>query len=312
MSGETLAGDIGLSRVAVWKAAESLRTAGYPIDADEQGYRLDPAAGDDFLFPWEFGPREGRFRHWTETSSTMDRARELAEQRGSGPGIVVVAERQSAGRGRAGRHWESADGGLFFSLLLPGGMPIQRYALTGMAVQLAVASALSALLGSRVSVRWPNDVYVGGRKIAGVLTELRGEADRVAWIAAGVGVNVNNAVPADHAVSCRELAGRPLSRRSVLLSILDELEGREHADLAAAWNAAADGIGERVELIDAGHGDWEKRGSNGEVRTSGIFLGIDCYGRSLVRTGNGIMKVEAGTASLVHICRQKDTPQGVA
>ena len=314
VSGERLAADIGLSRVAVWKAAESLRAAGYSIEADEHGYRLDPSAGDDFLFPWEFGAREGRVRHWTETSSTMDRAREMAD-RGGGAGLVLVAERQSAGRGRAGRAWESVDGGLFFTLLLPGGQPIQRYARTGMAVQLAVAAALERLLGESVSLRWPNDVYLDGRKLAGVLTELRGETDRVSWIAVGVGININNPLSSVRAVSCREIAGHPLSRRAVLSRILDEFEcgrlrGAEGGVLVEAWNSVAEGIGERVLLADAVRGapSVTKTGMDPILRTAGVFRGIDAYGRALLEVGSGIIEIEAGLASLKFEQELKDTP----
>jgi len=114
LSGEVLAQRAGLSRVSIWKAAESLQSLGYPLRVDERGYRLEGAT-DDFLYPWEFGEGEKSFYHYAQTDSTMNRARELA-QRGIDGGSVVVAESQSAGRGRAGRPWESQTGGLFVPL----------------------------------------------------------------------------------------------------------------------------------------------------------------------------------------------------
>jgi BirA family biotin operon repressor/biotin-[acetyl-CoA-carboxylase] ligase len=298
ISGERLADDAGVSRVAVWKAAEALREAGYAISADTEGYRLDPAAPDDFLHPWEFPGREDRFRHWTETGSTMDRARELAD-RGSGAGTVAVAERQSAGRGRIGRSWASEDGGLFFTMVLGGGQAIQRYARAGMAVQIAVARAVSATVGAEARLRWPNDVYVRGRKIAGILTELRGEADRVRWICAGVGVNVNNAPRLERATSCAALLGHALSRRKLLSAILSELEGphrigAEDAALADAWNALAEGRGADVSVTEASHGDGERA----VMRDRGRFRGADGWGRAVLETENGVIELEAGTASL--------------
>ncbi len=298
ISGERLAGDAGVSRVAVWKAAEALREAGYAVSADSAGYRLDPAAPDDFLYPWEFPGREGRFRHWTETGSTMDRASELAD-RGSGTGTVAVAERQSAGRGRVGRSWDSDDGGLFFTLVLGGGQAIQRYARTGMAVQIAVARAVAATVGAEARLRWPNDVYVRGRKVAGILTELRGEADRVRWICAGVGINVNNAPRPERATSCAAIVGRPLSRRRLLAAILNELEGpdrigAEDASLVAAWNALAEGRGAAAVVTEASHGDEER----GLPRDRGRFRGVDGYGRAVLETNDGAIELEAGTASL--------------
>lgn len=298
ISGELLAEHAGVSRVAVWKAAEALKEAGYAVGSGSDGYTLDPAAGDDYLYPWEFPDREARFRHWVRTESTMDRARELADRGGSG-GTIAVAELQSAGRGRGGRSWSSEDGGLFFTILRDGGAAIQRYARSGMAVQLAVARAVAAVVGQQTLLRWPNDIYVRGRKVAGILTELRGEADRVRWISVGVGVNVNNAPPSERATSCAELAGHRLSRRQLLSSILNELEG-PHGDargdeaLIGAWNANVEGKGAVVSVTDAAHG----ADGRDQAKFRGRFLGVDEYGRAILETERGTIELEAGAASL--------------
>lgn len=299
VSGEQLAASAGVSRVAVWKAAEALRAAGYALASDEKGYRLDPESPDDFLYPWEFSDREGRFRHWEETESTMDRARELAD-RGAPSGTVAVAERQTAGRGRGGRSWASEDGGLFFTMILGGGDPIQQYARTGMAVQIAVARAVQATIGAETHLRWPNDVYVRGRKIAGILSELRGEADRLRWISVGVGINVNNEVPLDRAASCAKFVRHPLSRRQLLAAILNELEGPgrivpQDPQLCGEWNALADLRGKNAAITDATHGEEKDK----DVRGHGRFLGVDAYGRAVVQTEDGTIELEAGTASLI-------------
>ncbi|MDR2748087.1 MAG: HTH domain-containing protein, partial [Treponema sp.] len=115
--GESLALGLGLSRVAVWKGVRSLIAAGYPVASAGPGYRL--GGETDLLYPWEFGEREGLFRCFGRTDSTMDRAREYAEGgRGeTGSIMVITAETQSAGRGRGGRNWASEPGGLFFTVL---------------------------------------------------------------------------------------------------------------------------------------------------------------------------------------------------
>jgi BirA family biotin operon repressor/biotin-[acetyl-CoA-carboxylase] ligase len=294
--GELLAGGLGLSRVAVWKGVRSLIAAGYPIASAESGYRLAPGGGADFLYPWEFGEREGLFRYFALTGSTMDRAREYAEgssglgQAGRGSFMVFTAETQSAGRGRTGRAWVSEPGGLFFTVLERPDLALGDYPLFSMGVQIAAARAAGTLTGREARLRWPNDVYMGGRKIAGVLTELSGEGDRLRWIAAGVGINVNNspAVLAGHsaggrAISCAEIAGRGLSRREGLglfLGEMEKLRGAEAGELRDAWNSLADGIGAAVIVIPPDHGEG-KDPRRAAVR--GIFAGIDHRGRCRIR-----------------------------
>jgi BirA family biotin operon repressor/biotin-[acetyl-CoA-carboxylase] ligase len=309
--GEALAGGLGLSRVAVWKGVRSLITAGYPIKSAEMGYRLVDG-GEDFLFPWEFGEREGRFRCFGLTGSTMDRAREYAEASG-GAGMVFTAEAQSAGRGRRGRGWVSEPGGLFFTVLERPDLALGDYPLFSMGVQIAAARAVGALTGREVRLRWPNDVYAGGKKIAGVLTELSGEGDRLRWIAAGVGINVNNSTAlagASTGGSCAELAGHRLSRREGLVLFLGELEklrGAGAGELRDDWNSLAGGIGASVIVIPPDHGEKQEKthGEKGGVRriaAGGIFLGIDHRGRCRIRqTGNGGERVYSpGRVSLIY------------
>jgi biotin operon repressor len=198
--GEVLAAGRGISRVAVWKGIRSLAAAGYPVTGGEAGYRLDPGGGADFLYPWEFGEREGLFRWFGRTGSTMDRARDYAEaggrtDRGSGAAMVFTAETQSAGRGSRGRGWVSDSGGLFVTVLTWPGRALAEYPLVSMGAQIAAARTVGALTGKGARLRWPNDVYLGGKKIAGALTELSAGGDRIRWIAVGVGINVNNPAP---------------------------------------------------------------------------------------------------------------------
>jgi BirA family biotin operon repressor/biotin-[acetyl-CoA-carboxylase] ligase len=292
--GEILAGELGLSRVAVWKGVRSLIAAGYPINSAETGYRLAAGGGTDFLYPWEFGKRERLFRCFALTGSTMDRAREYAEGSGgeelAGQGgfMVFTAEAQSAGRGRTGRNWASEPGGLFFTVLERPDLAVGDYPLFSMRVQIAAARTVGALTGREARLLWPNDVYAGGKKIAGVLTELSGEGDRLRWIAAGVGINVNNVLAgnsAGGAVSCGQLAGRRLSRREGLALFLGELEKLRSAgtgELRDIWNSLAGGIGASVIVIPPDHGEGKEPRQN-LIRGRGIFAGIDHRGRCRIR-----------------------------
>jgi BirA family biotin operon repressor/biotin-[acetyl-CoA-carboxylase] ligase len=309
VSGEDLAGGLGVSRVAVWKGVRSLIAAGYPIESGESGYRLPPVWNDDFLYPWEFGEREARFRYFKTTGSTMDRARELADPPASGvsrapfpAGTVVTAEIQSAGRGRRGRDWASPPGGLFFTVLEKPNLAVADYSLFSLAAQIGAARSAAALCGREARLRWPNDVYAGGKKVAGVLTELSGEGDRIRWISCGVGLNVNNRPGGTEAASCAEIAGRSLSRREGLRIFLDEFEKLEAGDpgeICRLWNSLAEGIGATVKVIGADHGEGKDPKTTKTLGT-GVFAGIDPRGRCIIRNETGETRYSPGAASLVY------------
>jgi BirA family biotin operon repressor/biotin-[acetyl-CoA-carboxylase] ligase len=313
--GASLAKKIGVSRVAVWKGIQALTGAGYSIRTLEKGYTLETGE-DDFLYPWEFGGRENLFRYFSGTSSTMDRAREFAEQ-GLPEAAVICAEKQSAGRGRNGRTWASRQGGLFFSILERPNLALADYVLPAMILQIAVAKTLERICGKKALLRWPNDICVDQRKIAGVLTELSGEGDRINWLSGGVGVNVNNPVPSGRITSCAEITGHKVSRRETLTAILDEIENLkkkyaavrayESRGLAAEWNSLAEGIGGRVAVIDPGHGDYRFTGEMPErderILARGTYTGIDASGRCVIRTGTekGVLAFSPGSASIIFL-----------
>ena len=300
LSGEVLAQQAGLSRVSIWKAAESLQALGYPLRVDERGYRLE-GTDDDFLYPWEFEEEEKYFYHYTQTDSTMNRARELA-QRGIHGGSVVVAESQSAGRGRSGRSWESQKGGLFCTFIERPSLSILDYPSVSMTMQIAIAEALEGLLSREVQLRWPNDVYVGGRKIAGILTELYGEGDRIRWILLGVGINVQNEMEDPRGISCRDLVGNKVNRRLVLNGVLREWKKKRllpstAKEIAGLWNKKSDLKGKKVLTVPANHGKGEDR-NKGSPLNEAIFLGVDARGRAVLRRGKKTKRYAPGTVSL--------------
>ncbi|MDR1858647.1 MAG: biotin--[acetyl-CoA-carboxylase] ligase [Treponema sp.] len=302
VSGSVLASEIGVSRVAVWKGIQSLSQAGYPIETGDSGYAIDPAKAVDFLYPWEFSEKEAVFRHYDNLGSTMDMARESALQ-GLPAGTVITAERQNAGRGRNGRTWASRRGGLFFTVLERPVLAMPDYPITMMVYQIAVARALGHFCGKPARLRWPNDVYIDKRKIAGVMAELEGEGDSISWLAMGIGINVNNHVPSQKAGSCAGIAGHPLLRRDILLKVLDEAEkvrgrtisGMAYAQgnrlLAAEWNSLADCMGAKAAVIYSGFDDSRKDGAtddvSGRILARGIFAGIDPAGRCIINSAHG-------------------------
>jgi BirA family biotin operon repressor/biotin-[acetyl-CoA-carboxylase] ligase len=288
LSGGKLASDFGISRVGVWKGIQSLIAAGYPIRTNDSGYLLDPDKTIDFLYPWEFGEKEAMFRFFENTASTMDNARDFASH-GQTAGIVAVADTQSAGRGRNGRTWASRQGGLYCSFLDRPAIPLADYCMPAMLYQIAVARAVGAVCGKPAKLRWPNDIYVGGRKIAGIITELEAEGDMISWIATGIGVNVNNQSPSAKAVSCCEITRRAVSRKTLLTAIIKEAEqlkksagsvmayAQGNRYLAAEWNSLADCTGAKAAIVDAVN--MEK----GRMLARGVFEGIDPAGRCIIK-----------------------------
>jgi BirA family biotin operon repressor/biotin-[acetyl-CoA-carboxylase] ligase len=293
-SGGALAQDLGVSRVAVWKGIQALADAGYPIETGMSGYALDSEKANDFLYPWEFGENEPLFHFIGNTDSTMNKARKLAAQ-GVAAG-VIAAERQSAGRGRNGSAWASRQGGLYCTILDRPGTSIADYSLPAMIYQIAVARVLGSLCGKPARLRWPNDVYIDRRKIAGLMTDLEGDGDSISWLAVGIGVNVNNAAPSGRAVSCAEILRAPVSRREVLLKILGEAQqlkkramsgvaySQGNRMLAAEWNALADGIGAKAAVVASAQEPDERKG---RTLARGIFAGIDPAGRCIIKSENG-------------------------
>jgi BirA family biotin operon repressor/biotin-[acetyl-CoA-carboxylase] ligase len=301
ISGEALGGSLGISRVAVWKAVRALREAGYSLEGDDRGYRFTGTGGEDFLYPWEFGQKEGFFRHWETTDSTMNRARELA-CRGFPGGTVITAETQTAGKGRNGRRWVSKPGGLFFTLLERPALAAADYTQLTPAIHIALGKVIAGICGKRALLRWPNDVYVEGKKIAGFLTDLSVEGDRIRWMAIGMGVNINNASPSPGIAHCAKFLGRPVSRRETLLAILGEIENALKTqdtleERRRWWNREAEGIGQRVLVLETECGKRETPGKE-RIIAEGVFQGIDCSGRGLVKTDGGIKRFSPGPVSL--------------
>jgi BirA family biotin operon repressor/biotin-[acetyl-CoA-carboxylase] ligase len=224
LSGADLARDLGISRVALWKRVEALRAAGYRIEANRSGYRL--GAGDKPL-PWEFPGEEARTFHFETLGSTMDEALRLGLE--GLPDAAVVAERQTNGRGRADRRWESAGGDLLVTLLLRPALPAAYAGALGLEALAALADTLADLYGLELGLKWPNDLMAGDRKVAGVLVEAWGAVDRPRFYTVGLGLNVHGLPALDRPTASVEALGPRADRRAILAGWRSRL-GRWAAD----------------------------------------------------------------------------------
>lgn len=275
VSGETVASEIGVSRVSVWKGIQALNASGYRIVSSSGGYRLE-ADRKDSIYPWEFGADEDRFRHWEATDSTMDRAREAALA-GSEAGLVVTAESQSAGRGNGTKKWESAAGGLFFTLITRPPLNASYSHRQVLAAQLALARAVGSLTGKTALPLWPNDILFDGGKAAGILAECLSSGGMVSWLNLGIGVNTG-ARP-----SLRGTSAIPAPRKDLLREFLARFEQIDTGDsmgsgLADTWNAACPLAGKTIRFRML-----TPAGPKGAVQT-GLFRGVDGAGWALMET----------------------------
>ena len=304
VSGEAISNKLGLTRAAVWKHVESLRAQGYRIDAvPARGYRLTGVP--DRLTPLELRPLLnthdlGRVVHWfEEIGSTSDRAKELADQ-GAEHGEVVVAEAQTSGRGRRGRAWASpARKNLYFSVVLRPELPPARAPELTLVGSVAICDALRQA-GVQAGIKWPNDLLASGRKIAGILTELAAEPDRVEWVVLGAGVNVN-ARPEDFPAEVRDEATSVLLERgqsapralfaAACFTALEDWIDR-HAEegfgpVRQAWRERSVTLGREVVVTVDGR------------ELAGVAEDIDETGALLVRTRVGVERIISGDVQLL-------------
>ncbi len=197
-------------------------------------------------------------------------------------GTLVIAEQQSAGRGRLDRHWLSPPGGIYLTLVTrPGVAPWQAPRINLM-VAVAISEVIERLYGLPARVKWPNDVLIEGRKVCGILAEMDAECDAVRFVNVGVGLNANSFISAEQpsAISLRELLGAPVDRVQLVVNIvggiLSRLPQLGSDSILEDWRARNVTIGRVVSIASPG-GD--------EVR--GIAIGINASGALLVEAPDG-------------------------
>jgi BirA family biotin operon repressor/biotin-[acetyl-CoA-carboxylase] ligase len=236
VSGQDLCAALNCSRTAIWKQIEALRRHGYTVDArPRMGYRLTGVP--EAPLPDEVAPRLttdtlGRQLAWLPSVDSTNRWLAEKADAGAPDGFVVTADTQTAGRGRLDRGWYSPPAiNLYASLLLRPDVPLDRAASLALLLGLAVRRALCQLApGLDIRIKWPNDIWIGSRKVCGILCDMRAEPDRIHHVVAGIGLNVNTTTqdfPRDirpHATSLRMAAGRFFPRAEVLAAILNALE----------------------------------------------------------------------------------------
>lgn len=235
-----------------------------------------------------------------EVTSTQDIAVKLARE-GAAEGTAVIAEKQVAGRGRRGRNWMSpSGGGIYISLVLRPEINPLYIAQVPMAAGVALIKTIKQVTGIQSKIKWPNDIMIGTRKVAGILAETDCEADRVNYLILGIGINVNTCMQSlpesirSIATSLREESGGEISRMELIRCLLSQLEDiykefiiNGFSPILYQWKQLNNTIGSKVRVFDD---TWE---------ISGTAVAIDEDGFLLVETDGGeIEKIISGDISL--------------
>jgi BirA family biotin operon repressor/biotin-[acetyl-CoA-carboxylase] ligase len=305
ISGARIAREIGVSRSTVWRWVTRLRELGVKVKGRAAtGYFLEAMA--DILAPeilrrhLKGGLFGKRVVHFFRTDSTNRVAFELAHG-GEAEGTVVIAEEQTAGRGRAGRAWHSERAaGTYVTLILrPRIAPVQAPLLTMMA-GISARSAVAAVTGLTVDLKWPNDLLVGARKVGGILTEMHAEPTLVKFVIVGIGLNVNQekfpAELAGVATSLRAETGKVQSRMEILVRLLREFE----KDYREFLREGPRSVIARFEEISSYARGKEVRVTTGTESFAGVTAGLSGEGLLRVqREDGGIFTVIAGDVEAV-------------
>ena len=307
VSGEEMCESIGVSRTAIWKWIEKLRLEGYDIEASPHlGYRLKSIP--DSLIPieikWKLRTKilGKEIISYKKVSSTNDVAYELAEK-GMAEGTCILAEEQTKGKGRHGRKWVSPQNvGIYLSCILRPNISPNEIPKFTLLAAVAVARAVRELTALDAMIKWPNDVVVNNKKICGILTEMKGEQDRVSFIIIGIGVNVNTSMRdlPDTASSIKEElrrmgASNALSRVELVKKILETLEKYYYRmkkegfrTIMEEWKNLTLMLGSRIKVI------LQNRTLEGQAHD------IDSDGALVVRLDSGMLeRVSSGDVVII-------------
>lgn len=284
---------LSVPREQIAASLARLRSAGFDIEEKPGlGCRLlaspDRLIADDLLARLHGCTLAREILTFEETGSTNDVASRLGRE-GHAGGLLVFAERQTAGRGRFGRRWDSAPhAGLWFSLLLRPTFPLPLWVRLTTWAGVCAAAAIECATGLQAQVKWPNDVLIGGKKIGGILTECSTDTAGGMFAIVGIGLNVNHeAMPpdlADRATSLRQAAGRTFDRSSLAATVVSELAARLPS-VDTAFDSILAEAARRSSIL----GKWIRL-DNGGTSIEGHAEGLDPEGNLLLRLPDGTLR----------------------
>ena len=307
VSGSDLCEMIGVSRAAIWAHIENLRNAGFEIIASpHRGYELlgspEKLVCEDLESRIPENQIIGRKVHVLDsTTSTNDDAEKFASER-EPEGLVVFSESQTRGRGRMGRKWSSPGGkGLWFSILLRPSLSANECTQLTVASAVSLVRAINETTGIEPDIKWPNDLLIHGKKIAGILTEMQAELDCVRHVIIGVGIDVNqnhSDFPAQLrriATSLKIASGTTVGRTTLAEAILREMDKDYKRVLNGLFNEVAQEWANHCGTLGK-----EVNIQTGRNQITGRAESLDETGALLVRTQHGrIERIIGGDVEVI-------------
>ena len=308
LSGQDLSDVLRISRVAVWKHIKKIQALGYTIESKQkEGYKL--TTNSNLLLPWEIvsGIKTkilGQQAYYFDSiDSTQNQALKMADD-SKNDGVIIIAEKQTGGRGRSGRRWISPKGGIWLSIILHPKFDISITTLFPIASSLALSYAIEKTCGMSPSLKWPNDLTVNGKKLAGMLVDVSMQSNRIESLVLGVGINFN--------VNVKEI-GKELKNTSNYYGIVSLSEQKNKVTAVELVQSFLLELEKIYELLNTNQtkkiiSEWTKRSStigkkveidtvNGKIK--GEAIKIDEHGRLLIKNKGKINKIIAG--DIVHL-----------
>lgn len=306
VSGEAISRQLGVTRAAVWKYIKSFQEDGCLIESiPKKGYRLlnVPDILDGVVI--RHGMQTQILGNQVEVhrciDSTNTRAKELALE-GAPEGFLIIAEEQTIGKGRLGRHWVSPPGvGIWMSLVLrPKLYPSDAPKITLIAA-LSMVEAINSVTGLKAGIKWPNDILIRGRKVCGILTEIHADPDIIDYVVLGIGINVNTK-QSDFPEALRDAAtslyiekGHKITRNDMIRAVIERIEvnytkyldSRDFDSVLSELRRHSVTLGRQVKVIGR------------TEALEGVALDYAEDGALLIQTENGqIQKVLSGDVSI--------------
>ncbi|MEX2416238.1 MAG: biotin--[acetyl-CoA-carboxylase] ligase [Paenibacillaceae bacterium] len=293
ISGEQLSQFLNCSRTAVWKHIQELKKLGYRFESiPRKGYKLTQKP--DFYHVVELiaacsSSELGRHIHlYDKLESTQTEAHRLVAN-GSGHGTLVIAERQTSGRGRMGRPWHSPAGlGIWMSLVITPQLALPFASQITLLTAVVLCRTIRKNYQVDIGIKWPNDLLIQARKVSGILVESSGEDERIRYMVIGVGIGCNMETE-DYPAELRGIAtslsmetGVRIDRTQLIASFLEQFEElyklyleQGFAPIRILWESLSVSMHKPIRILSGG--DWKE----------GVALGIDEMGALIVRQSNG-------------------------
>jgi BirA family biotin operon repressor/biotin-[acetyl-CoA-carboxylase] ligase len=308
LSGQDLSDVLRISRVAVWKQIKKIQMLGYTVESKQkEGYKL--TKNSDLLLPWEIisGLETkvlGQQAYYFDSiDSTQSQAMKMVNE-SKKEGTIIIAEKQTGGRGRSGRQWISPKGGIWFSIILHPKFDISNTTLFPIASSLALSIAIQKTCKISTELKWPNDLTIKGKKLAGMLIDASFESNKIENLVLGVGINFNVNVkeiekvlkktPNFYGVSSLNDQKNKTSQIELIQSFLlelekvyEELNNNQIKKIITEWTKRSSTIGKKVEMNTL----------NGKI--SGKAIKIDEDGGLIIKDKDKTNKVFAG--DIVHL-----------